>query len=61
MKLFYFAGRGRGEQVRLLLADLKQPYEDVRLDGAALGALKVSADDKEKNSATYLHLVCRKV
>jgi len=42
MKLFYFNGRGRGEQVRLLLADLKQPYEDNRLDGPGFGAFKAT-------------------
>jgi len=30
-KLYYFAGRGRGEQIRVLLHELEVPFEDVRL------------------------------
>jgi len=33
LKLYYFAGKGRGEISRYLLAEAKIPYEDIRIDG----------------------------
>jgi glutathione S-transferase len=41
-QLSYFNGRGRGEQVRLLLVDLKLPYQDVRLEGAGFPEFKAT-------------------
>jgi len=32
-RLYYWAKRGRGEQIRLLLSELDQPYQDVHLAG----------------------------
>jgi glutathione S-transferase len=39
-KLYYFPFRGRGEQVRLLLQALEQPFEDVRIRSASFGEMK---------------------
>jgi glutathione S-transferase len=39
-RLWYFPFRGRGEQIRLLLNALEQPYEDVAVKRADLPALK---------------------
>jgi len=30
-RVYYFGGRGRGEQIRLLMHELDQPFDDVRL------------------------------
>lgn len=39
-KVYYFASRGRAEQIRLLLNVLEVPYEDVHLNREAFMALK---------------------
>jgi glutathione S-transferase len=39
-RLYYWAKRGRGEQIRLLLNELDQPYEDVHVAGESFGALR---------------------
>jgi glutathione S-transferase len=39
-RLYYWAKRGRGEQIRLLLSELDQPYEDVHLDGERFRELR---------------------
>ncbi len=39
-RLYYWAKRGRGEQIRLLLSELGQPYEDVHLAGESFRELR---------------------
>lgn len=40
MKVYYFDGYGRAEQLRMLLAHAKVDYEDVRLTGEDLAKYK---------------------
>lgn len=39
-RLHYWAKRGRAEQIRVLLNELDQPYEDVHLAGESFAALR---------------------
>jgi glutathione S-transferase len=39
-RLYYWAKRGRGEQIRLLLSELEQPYEDVHVAGDSFRELR---------------------
>jgi len=39
-RLYYWNKRGRAEQVRLLLNELDQPYEDVHVGGESFAALR---------------------
>jgi len=39
-RLYYFSIRGRGEQIRLLLAALEVPYEDVHVSAEEFGKLR---------------------
>ena len=39
-KLYYFKARGRGEQIRVLLHALEQPFEDIRLSPPEFMELK---------------------
>ncbi len=39
-RLYYWAKRGRGEQVRLLLNELEQPYQDVHVAGDSFRELR---------------------
>lgn len=39
-RLYYWAKRGRGEQIRLLLNELDQPYEDVHVAGESFRELR---------------------
>jgi glutathione S-transferase len=41
-KLYYFNGRGRAELSRLVFAEAKVDYEDVRLEGAQWGEMKAA-------------------
>ena len=45
-RLHYFPIRGRGEQIRLALHAVGQPFDDVRLDRAEFAALRAAGPDR---------------